>query len=113
MTINISRNYNFNISKTALTLIIKEFSNPEIRPIILKKVKFDSMHKIYSIPSLSDILYLKNDLWWSESEYHMILQNAQMELKILVQKNPRINIIDARNLLYQPNNIIFENYFTR
>ena len=56
---------------------------------------------------------LKKYLWWDNEELKIFRKESILEIKILTDRNPSMKINDACKLLYQPNNIIFneENFY--
>jgi len=72
-----------------------------------KKLKFNNVVNVILIPDITSIFDIKNLLWWSENDLTNAVNNARNELFDLVNKNPSMTIIQAKKLLYQPNNISY------
>ena len=76
-----------------------------------KKIKFSSLVRVQFIP----FFYEENipSLWWTPYELMDFKMQATKEIMELKQKHPHISILDAQKLLYQPNNISYdENNFS-
>lgn len=77
-----------------------------------KKITFSPIVNVKLIPFYHEIIHYPS-LWWTPSElmdFRIQSTNEMMELK---QKHPYIALSDAQKLLYQPNNISYdENNFS-
>jgi hypothetical protein len=76
-----------------------------------KNIQFSKYIYIYLIPTYREIINYHN-LWWSQDELLNIRLIAYKEIMELKNKLPSITLEDAKKLLYQPNNITYnENNF--
>ena len=76
-----------------------------------KKIQFSKYIYIHLIPTYHEIIN-RHHLWWSEDELLDIRLVASREMMELKNRLPYISMDDAKKLLYQPNNISYnENNF--
>lgn len=74
-----------------------------------KKITFNNKLYIVLIPDRNAYNYeLKKILWFNESELNLIRTNALLELNNILLRHPLMDINQAKKLLYQPNNITFD-----
>lgn len=77
-----------------------------------KKITFSSVVNVKLIPFYHEIIHYPS-LWWTPSELMDFRIQSTKEMMELKQKHPYIALSDAQKLLYQPNNISFnENNFS-
>jgi len=80
-----------------------------------KRVNFNTCIKIILIPDREFISSnnLTKYLWWDNDDLKMFRKESILEVKTLIDRNPSMKINDAFKLLYQPNNITFneENFY--
>jgi hypothetical protein len=74
----------------------------------IKKITFNKLIYVILIPRIEDILDLKKDLWYENDDYTIFINESIQELNTLRKTHPSITLQQARKLLYQPNNIIFD-----
>jgi hypothetical protein len=58
-----------------------------------KKVRFDSFHDIYFIPSITELKKNSklNDIWWTSNEMNFFRKSFMYSVHIFVQCNPHID----------------------
>ena len=77
----------------------------------LKNIQFSKYIYIYLIPTCRELINYQN-LWWTEDELINTRLIATKEIMELKNRLPFISMDDAKKLLYQPNNISYnENNF--
>jgi MoaA/NifB/PqqE/SkfB family radical SAM enzyme len=77
-----------------------------------KNIQFSKYIYIHLIPTYRELINYQN-LWWSEDELINCRINASREIMELKNRLPSASIDDAKKLLYQPNNITYnENNFS-
>lgn len=74
----------------------------------IKKITFNKLAYVILIPGNEEILDLKKDLWYEQEDYVNFINESMQELNTLKKTHPSITLQQARKLLYQPNNIIFD-----
>ena len=72
-----------------------------------KKIKFNNTVNVILIPDITTFFDFKNLLWWNESDLLNSMNTARNELYNLINRNPSMTLSQAKKLLYQPNNISF------
>ena len=74
-----------------------------------KKVTFSNTIDVILVPKCSEYLYLKNELWWSNSECDFFFKSSVSEIRKFI-RNYEYNIAfkTGRDLLYQPGNVEYE-----
>ena len=72
-----------------------------------KKIKFNNIVNVILIPDITTFFDIKNLLWWNESDLLNSVNTARNELHNLINRNPSMTLSQAKKLLYQPNNISF------
>ena len=72
------------------------------------RVTFNNVRYLYLIPTSSELSLYKDELWWSNNDLKLFMLNAINEIKILKNKHPFIQKKDILKLLYQPNNISYD-----
>jgi len=77
--------------------------------IYVKKVNFNKYVRVILIPNREFISSenLKEYLWWDDKELEIFRKESILEIKTLISRNSSMRICDAHKLLYQPNNITF------
>lgn len=76
-----------------------------------KKIQFCKYTHIHLIPIYHELINYQN-LWWTEDELINTRTLASREIMELKNRLPSVSIDDAKKLLYQPNNISYnENNF--
>ena len=77
-----------------------------------KKIQFSKYIYIHLIPTYRELINYQN-LWWTEDELINCRVHASREIMELKNRLPSASIDDAKKLLYQPNNITYnENNFS-
>jgi len=76
-----------------------------------KKVTFNCEVYCILIPTRMELSFLKDDLWWSETDYTSFFYSAKTEINDFISENPFTNLRDAKKMLYQPNSIYGDNDF--
>ena len=76
-----------------------------------KKVTFNCEVYCILIPTRMELSFLKDDLWWSETDYTSFFNSAKIEINDFISENPFTNLRDAKKMLYQPNSIYNDNDF--
>ena len=76
-----------------------------------KKVTFNCEVYCILIPTRMELSFLKDDLWWSETDYTSFFYSAKTEINDFISENPFTNLRDAKKMLYQPNSIYDDNDF--
>jgi hypothetical protein len=71
-----------------------------------KKVSFNAKKYIHIIPYLTEYIG-SNELWWSPLEQEESKKSVFEEINRLRNIHPTINLRDALTLLYQPNNVTY------
>ena len=99
-------------------ILLETFLKPKLNNInknIKKKkknIQFSKYIYIHLIPTYRELINYQN-LWWSEDELINCRINASREIMELKNRLPSVSIDDAKKLLYQPNNITYnENNFS-
>jgi hypothetical protein len=72
-----------------------------------KKISFSTIVRVKLIPFYYEIIQYPS-LWWTPCELMDFRIQSSNEILELKQKHPFISIFDAQKLLYQPNNISFD-----
>jgi len=75
------------------------------KPIIKKKVSFDLFTEIIYIPKYEKE-YVET-LWWTDYEMSITRVNSRNELLSLLNQHIFMTLKQAKQLLYQPNNISY------
>jgi hypothetical protein len=75
------------------------------KPIIKKKVSFDLFTEIIYIPKYEEVSV--KTLWWTDYEMYITRVNSRDELLRLLNQNIFMTLKQAKQLLYQPNNISY------
>jgi hypothetical protein len=95
-------------------ILLETFLKSKICPVRKKnkkKIQFSKYIYIHLIPSYRELINYQY-LWWSQDELINTRLNASKEIIELKNKLPFITMEDAKKLLYQPNNITYnENNF--
>jgi len=78
-----------------------------------KMVRFRTWNVIIPIPSRSELKQITpfQYLWWSTNEYKQFQQDANNDLKMIVQRHPFITLPDALQLLYQSDISFSKNFY--
>ena len=93
-------------------ILLETFLKPKLNNInknIKKKkknIQFSKYIYIYLIPTCRELINYKN-LWWTEDELINCRVNASREIMELKNRLPSASMDDAKKLLYQPNNITY------
>ena len=90
---------NKSINKKVTFDIFREVINYDV---IIKEIRFEIFNDI--IPINND----NNNNWLKENDYEDSLLSAKKELTDLLKNNSSMTINDAKRLLYQPNNMIYD-----
>ena len=73
------------------------------RPKTRKKIKFDNVVNVVLIPSAKEMESIKNDLWWSKTDYISFYMSSCKELRdFMCEHSPPLNRFQAMKILYQP-----------
>jgi hypothetical protein len=72
-----------------------------------KKVRFSTWVSVFPNPYFIEIP-TKKYLWWSESDKNDAQLTMIFEIRNLQKTHPSITVKQAMKLLYQPNNIIYD-----
>ena len=92
--------------------INKKDKNDNIKKKKKKNIQFSKYIYIYLIPTCRELINYQN-LWWTEDELINTRTLASREIMELKNRLPSASIDDAKKLLYQPNNITYnENNFS-
>lgn len=85
------------------------FKTSQFNTKIKKNVSFYNEVKVILIPSRKEIFYAKlcNELWFSEKDLIRFKIETFGEITEMRKKHPGINRTQVFKLLYQPNNISF------
>jgi hypothetical protein len=67
-----------------------------------KRVQFTEKTFVHMYPNINT-----KDLWWTPYDYHIANQSANIDIYRLMSIHPYMTIRQARKLLYQPNNISY------
>jgi hypothetical protein len=70
-----------------------------------KKVTFNYEVYCILIPTRMELSFLKDDLWWCESDYTTFFYSAKTEINDFMSENSFTNLRDAKKMLYQPNSM--------
>ena len=70
-----------------------------------KKVRFSEIVYVILIPKSKE--FSKFNLWWQEHDYNNAIISAKNEIGQLIKIHPYMEINQAKRLLYQPNNISY------
>lgn len=74
-----------------------------------KKVTFSKYLNIILIPTRKEYNIYENVLWWQGEDYNIFRCSAIVELEeILSRHNGMMTYNQAKKILYQPNNIIYD-----
>lgn len=93
-------------------ILLQTFLKPKLNNInknIKKKkknIQFSKYIYIHLIPTYRELINYKN-LWWTEDELINCRVNASREIMELKNRLPSASMDDAKKLLYQPNNITY------
>jgi len=80
--------------------------NSNKTPREYKKIKFSPIVNVKLIPFYHEIIHYPS-LWWTPCELMDFRIQSSNEIMELKQKHPYISLFDAQKLLYQPNNISY------
>lgn len=72
-----------------------------------KKIKFSNLVRVRMIPFFYEDNQFSS-LWWTPYELMDFRIHASREIMELTKKHPSICLLDAQKLLYQPNNISYD-----
>lgn len=72
-----------------------------------KKVTFALFKEIIYIPKYKKDIC--GDLWWNTLEYNVNMLAVREEIGGILNRNPLMTVANAKKLLYQPNNISYNN----
>jgi hypothetical protein len=75
---------------------------------IVKKITFSSRIIVILIPTRLEYIKLGNSLWWEKDDYKNFKKSACIEINNMIQRNPLMSPKHVMKLLYQPNNITFD-----
>ena len=79
-----------------------------LEPFFVKKITFSPQITIILIPTRLEYSKLSNLLWWEETDYTNFKNSAYIEINNMIQRFPLMSPSHAMKLLYQPNNITFD-----
>lgn len=80
-----------------------DFTEHVCRPKTRRKIKFNSVVNVVLIPCVKEMESMKNDLWWSKTDYASFYMSSCKELRdFMCEHSPPINRFQAIKLLYQP-----------
>lgn len=67
-----------------------------------RKIKFDNVVNVVLIPCAKEMESIKNDLWWSKTDYISFYMSSCKELRDFMCEHSLLNKTNAMKLLYQP-----------
>ena len=89
---------------------IMEFMEFFFDSIIQKKVRFSNRVEIILIPTRNEYKNLSEFLWWAHNDYKLFKLSAINELNEIMKRHQgSMSYACAMKILYQPNNIIYDN----
>jgi hypothetical protein len=83
-----------------------DFIEHACRPKTRRKIKFNSVVNVVLIPSVKEMESMKNDLWWSNTDYISFHMSSCKELRdCMCEHSPHLTRVQAMKILYQPSTI--------
>lgn len=79
-----------------------DFTENIPRPKTCRKIKFDNVVNVVLIPSAKEMESIKNDLWWSKTDYISFYMSSCKELRDFMREHSLLDKTNAIKLLYQP-----------
>jgi len=69
-----------------------------------KRVYFDEVVQVYDVISRDELMEhnLKPDLWWNVKDYMSFQMEASTEIQRFMMKNPGIDYLSARRIVWNP-----------
>lgn len=67
-----------------------------------RKIKFDNVVNVVLIPSAKEMESIKNDLWWSKTDYISFYMSSCKELRDFMCEHSLLDKTKAIKILYQP-----------
>ena len=79
-----------------------DFTEHVCRPKRRRKIKFNSVVNVVLIPCVKEMESMKNDLWWSKTDYASFYMSSCKELRDFMREHSLLDKTNAIKLLYQP-----------
>ena len=69
-----------------------------------KRVYFDEVVRVYDVISRDELMEhnLKPELWWNVKDYMSFQMEASTEIQRFMMKNPGIDYLSARRIVWNP-----------
>lgn len=78
-----------------------------------KRISFSNYVTVILIPTKEEYLLLGDSLWWKKSDYTFFRNSAAFDMQTMIKRFPLMTCKQIIKMLYQPNNICYDesNFF--